>query len=147
MRPRPARVRYASLTLIVVAALALVFAGLSVRGYFESAQYEGIATRMTFAEFVVDAPDQILVPIGLALAAGTAAVGMFRRREWGRIVAVAVGVAIGIGGVMLLVTALREWGLPGSYSVLLVPPGVVATLVGSFIAVACLTTASFFSEP
>jgi hypothetical protein len=146
MERRPARVTIAVVVLAAVAALAFIYVALSIRGYVDSATYDGIASRMTFLEFVADAPDQVLIPTGLGTTATAAAFGVIRRRSWGRILAILIGLALVLGGLVVLVAAVREWGLPGSFSGLLLAPAIVAILVGAFVGLAAFMAATYFRE-
>jgi hypothetical protein len=146
MPPRPTRINVAAVVLVLTAVLALAFAALQVVGYAGSAEYDGIATRMGFFEYVLDAPDQTVLPVALAITAGAAAYGLRRGLPWGRALAGAVGVLFLAGAIKLAVTAIAEWGLPGSFSAFLIPPAVVATLIGGYLVWAALTSATSTAE-
>jgi hypothetical protein len=145
MRTRPGRVTVAAVVLILVAVLTVLIGWLGVVGYFGSFQGGGVATPTTL-ELVVGAIVQASIPLGLALAAGAAASGLMRGRSWGRTLAIAIGALFLVGGLALAWSALREWGLPGSFSALLAPPAVVALVVGGYVAYAAATSGSYFTD-
>ncbi len=120
-------------TLIVIAALTLLNTARGFVSYFPSADDGGIVPQISVLEFLLDAPEQTLVPAVVGILSAIAAVGVFRGRRWGQILAIGVGAASVLGGVMLLLPLIAEWGPPGSFAILLVPPGIVALLAGAFI--------------
>ncbi len=145
-RARPARVTGAVLVLGIAAALSLVWAVRSVLGYFESTEYGGIATLMPIHEFILDAPEQVILPLGLAVLAGTASLGVWQGRPWGRALAAIVTAIILLGAVLLTVGVVVEWGLPGSFAVLLIPPIIVMLVVGGYIVWTLLTSSTYFDR-
>ncbi len=136
----------AVLVLGIVAALTLFWAVRSVLGYFESADFGGIATLMPIHEFILDAPEQVILPLGLGVLAGTAGIGVWQGRPWGRAVAAIVAAVILLGAVLMTVSVVVEWGLPGSFAVLLIPPTIVALAGGGYIAWALLTSPTYFDR-
>jgi hypothetical protein len=130
--------------LIVIAVLTLLYMARGLVGYFQSADVGGIATQISIGEFLLEAPEQILVPAAVGILSGISAVGVFRGRRSGQILAIGVGAAYLIGGVILLVPAVVEWGVPGSFAILLVPPGIVALLAGVFIVYAAVAHRAYF---
>jgi uncharacterized membrane protein (UPF0136 family) len=130
--------------LIVIAVLTLLNTARGLVGYFQSAADSGIATQISVGEFLLEAPEQILVPAVVGILSGIAAVGVFRGRRWSQILAIGVGAASLLGGVMLLLPAIVEWGVPGSFAILFIPPGIVALLVGAFIVYAAVAYRAYF---
>lgn len=140
---RPASVTALGVLLILIAALLLFSAVRGVLGYFESAQYGGVATRMSLAEYLLERPQETLLPPFIGLVAAIAGVGVFRGRRWARPLAVGVGVAAIVGGVFLLLIVLSELGLPGSFAMLFLPPGLLAILIGGFVVYAALANGAY----
>jgi hypothetical protein len=145
-RGRPARVTGAIVLLTIGALGAFLWAVLSVLGYVESGRYDGIATRMSFVEYIIDMPDQILIPLGVALASAGAALGVVRRRQWGRRLAIGLALAMALTGLVLLFRAVLEWNLPGSFAILLVPPGLILLLSGASLAYAMISAPGYFFD-
>lgn len=143
---RPARLTAAAVILVAVSALALLYVGLQVVSFAGSADDGGTASRLTFLEFVVDAPEQTVAPVALAIVAGAAAFGVVRGRRWGRTLALGVGAVFLVGAAVLVLSALQEWGLPGSFSALLIPPAVVACLIGGYLSWAALTSGASLAQ-
>lgn len=141
--PRPASVTALGILLILIAALLLVGAARNVLGYFESAQFEGVATRMSLLEYLTERPQETLLPPFIGLMAAIAGIGVFAGRRWARPLAVAVGVATILGGVFLLLVVLSELGIPGSFAMLFLPPGILAVLIGSYVVYAALTNGAY----
>ncbi|MEP7083028.1 MAG: hypothetical protein ABI841_08675 [Chloroflexota bacterium] len=132
--------------LIVISALLLLSAARSILGYFESAQYDGVATRMSLVEYLLERPQDTLLPPFVGLMAAIAAAGVFGGRRWARPLAAAVGVATILGGAFLLLVVLSELGLPGSFAILFLPPALLALLVGAFVVYAALRNAAYLSR-
>lgn len=130
--------------LVVTAVLALLNTARGLVGYFQSADVGGIANQISVGEFLLEAPEQTLVPAVVGIVSGIAAVGVFRARRWGQILAIGVGAASLLGGVMLLLPLIVEWGVPGSFAILLVPPGIVALLAGAFIVYTAVANRAYF---
>ena len=95
--PRPASVTALGILLILIAALLLFSAARNVLSYFESAQFDGVATRMSLAAYLFERPQDTLLPPVVGLMAAVAGIGVFGGRRWARPLAIAVGLAI-IGG-------------------------------------------------
>ena len=123
--------------LIVIAVLTLLRAAVSFVGYDDG----GTAP---LSEFLLGQPEQTLLPPAFGVLAGIAAVGVLRGRRWGAILTIAVGTATILGGVILLWIAIIEHGVPGSFAVLFVPPGIAALLAGAFILYAALANQAYF---
>lgn len=137
---RPRSISGLVVALIVIAALTLLQAAVRMIGY-PSADDGSVAP---LSEFLLGQPEQTLLPPAIGLLAGIAAVGVLRGRRWGAILAIAVGTATILGGVILLWVAIVELGVPGSFAVLFVPPGIVALLAGAFILYAALANQAYF---
>jgi len=86
---------------------------------------------------------QLAIPPFIGLVAAIAGVGVFRGRQWARPLAVGVGVATILGGVFLLLIVLSELGLPGSFAMLFLPPGLLAILIGGFVVYAALANGAY----
>jgi len=143
---RPRSVTGLGVVLIVIGVLALLNMARGLVGYFQSAAADGIATEVSLGEFLLVAPEQTLVPAAVGIIAGIACLGVLRGHRWGQILAIGVGAATLLGGVRLLVPAIVEWGVPGSFSILLLPPAFVAFLVGAYVLYAALVNRSYFSQ-
>jgi hypothetical protein len=143
---RPRRVTGLGVMLIVIAVLALLNMARGLVGYFQSADDGGIATQVSVGEFLLVAPDQTLVPAGIGVFSSIAAVGVFRGRRWSQILAIGVGAASLLGGVMLTMPAIAEWGVPGSFALLLLPAAFVAFLIGAYVLYAALANRAWFSQ-
>lgn len=141
--PRPASVTALGMVLIVIAVLLLLSAARGIVGYFESAEYGGVATRVSLAEYLLERPQDTLLPPLIGVMAAIAAVGAFRGRGWARPLSVAVGAAVILGGAFLLFIVVAEWGLPGSFAVLFLPPGLLAVLIGGFVVWAALANGAY----
>ena len=141
--PRPASVTALGILLVLIAALLLVSGARNVLGYFESAQFDGVATRMSLASYLLERPQETLLPPFIGLMAAIAGIGVFGGRRWARPLAVAVGVAIILGGLFLLLVVLSELGIPGSFAMLFLPPGILAVLIGLFVVYAALSNAAY----
>jgi formate hydrogenlyase subunit 3/multisubunit Na+/H+ antiporter MnhD subunit len=122
--------------LALVALLATAFVVIAVAGSQLTTDLDGATREVGLAERLSDNPARFLLPLGLALAAGGAGLGLVGSRPWAPSVAVGVGVATLLIGMFLLYQAAREWGMEGSFSPLLVPPGVVCLGVGAYIVLA-----------
>jgi hypothetical protein len=140
---RPKSVTALGILLTVIAALLLLSAARGIVGYFESAEYGGVATQLSLVEHLLVRPQDTLLPPLIGLMAAIAAVGVFQRRAWARPLSVAVGVAVILGGAFLLFIVVAEWGLPGSFAVLFLPPGLLAVLIGAFVVWASLANAAY----
>ncbi len=143
---RPPSVTRLGIVLIVVALLALLNMARGLVGYFQSADDGGIATQVSLGEFLLVAPEQTLVPAGIGTLSGIGAVGVFRGRRWSRILAIGVGAASVLGGVMLSLPAILEWGVPGSFALLLLPAAVVAFLIGAYVLYAAHVNRAYFRQ-
>lgn len=132
--------------LIVVAVLALLNVARGLVGYFESAQYGGLASRVPVGEYLLLVAGETLVPAGVGVLAVSAAVGVFLGRRWGRILAIGVGGVCVLVGVLLTVPTIVEWGMPGSFALLLLPFAFVAFLVGGYVLYAALANGAYFSR-
>ena len=143
---RPASVTALGFLLILIAALLLFNAARNVLSYFESAEYEGVATRMSLAEYLLERPQETLLPPLIGVMAAIGGVGAFRGRRWTRPVAVAVGVATVLGGAFLVMIALSELGIPGSFAMLFLPPAVLAVAMGAFIVYAALVNGAYLNR-
>ncbi len=141
--PRPASVTALGILLSIIAAL-LLFGGVrTLLGYFESAQFDGVATRMSLGEYLFERPQETLLLPLIGVAAAIAGVGVFRGRRWARLLAVAVGVAMILGGAFLLLMVLSELGVPGSFAILFLPPGILAVLIGGYVVWAALAHSAY----
>jgi hypothetical protein len=143
---RPRSVTALGVVLILIALLALLNVARGLVGYFESAGYGGIATRVSVAEFVVTASDQILVPAAIGIGSALASTGVFRGRRWGQVLAICVGSAILLVGAMLTLPTIVEWGVPGSFALLLLPGALIAFLVGGYVLYAAFVNRAYFSQ-
>jgi hypothetical protein len=81
---------------------------------------------------------------GLALAGGF---GMLAGARWGWWLGIAAAAAVIAGGVWLVITALMEWDLPGSFAALRLPPAAVALLVGGVLVYGLIASRAYFSAP
>lgn len=142
---RPASVTALGMVLIVIAVLLLLNTARGIAGYFESAEFGGVATQMSLAEYLVERPQDTLLPPVVGVVAAVAAVGVFRGRAWARPLSVAVGVIVILGGAFLLLIVASEWGVPGSFAILFLPPGLLAVLIGAFVVWAALKNAAHLS--
>ena len=133
------------LVLLVLALFSILAVGLSVLQYVQSSEYGGIATQVPPLEYFPRAPE-VLIPAALGITAALGAVGVLRGHRWGRILAVGLGAAINLGGLFALANLVREWGMPGSFAVLSVPPAIVAFLVGGFVVYVALRNAAYLSR-
>jgi len=120
---RPRSVTGLGVVLIVIAVLALLNTARGLVSYFQSADY-GTA--------------------GAGILSVIAAVGVFRGRRWGQILAIGVGAASLLSGVMLSLPTIVEWGMPGSFALLLLPFASVAFLVGAYVLYAALVNKAYF---
>lgn len=143
---RPRTVMGLGVVLVVVAALALLNGAREVVGYFQSADDGGIATQLSVGEFLLVAAAQTMVPAGIGILSAIAAVGVFRGRRWGQILAIGIGAASLLGGVMLSLPAIVEWGVPGSFAVLLLPAAFVAFLIGAYVLYAAFVYRAYLSR-
>jgi len=117
--------------LFLISLLFLAYAGLILASYLAvPGDVGGIAS---LVELLMQAPTQVLVPSAIGIAAGIAGIGVLRDRRWGAVLAIGVGLALILGGVVLLWVVLSELGLPGSFVVLFLPPAAVALVVGTFV--------------
>jgi hypothetical protein len=125
--------------LIVLALVALLGTALvvaTVAASQSTTDVDGTTREIPLVERVVDDPARFLLPLAVAVAAGGAAVGLALGRPWAADVAVAVGISVLLIGAFLLYQAAREWGMEGSFSALLVPPGAVCVGIGAYTALA-----------
>ena len=141
--PRPASVTALGIVLILLAALLLLSLMRYIPGYFEIAALEDAATRRSLLEYLMERPEDTLLPPLIGLASAIAAVGVFRGRGWAGWLAIAVGLAILAGGVLLLFIAVSGLGAPGSFAVLIFPPAILALLIGGFVVYAALRNAAY----
>ena len=123
-----------ALALVALLAMALVVATIAASQF--TTDVDGTTREVPLLERVSSDPARFLVPLAVAVAGGAAAVGLVRGRGWAADVAVVVGVSVLLVGAFLLYQAAREWGMEGSFSPLLVPPGVVGLSVGAYILLA-----------
>lgn len=130
---------------MVLALLSDLALALSVLQYVQSSDYGGIATRVPSLEYFTGAPE-VLIPAALGTAAALGAVGVFRGRRWGRVLAIGLGAFIILGGLFLLGNLVREWGMPGSFAVFSVPPAILAFLIGGFVVWTALRNAAYLSR-
>jgi len=134
MAPESDRSRSAialGVVLFLIALLFLAYAGVILASYLAvSGDVGGIAS---LVELLMQAPTQVLVPSAIGIAAGIAGIGVLRARRWGAVLAIGVGLALILGGVVLLWVVFSELGLPGSFAVLFLPPAAVALVVGTFV--------------
>jgi uncharacterized membrane protein (UPF0136 family) len=140
---RPRSVTGLGAALILIAVLALLNVARGLVGYFQS-DVDGIATRFSLGEFLFQVPEQTLVPAVVGILAAIAAIGVFRARRWGLALAVGVGMACLVGGVLLTWPTIAEWGLPGSFALLLLPAAFVAFATGAYVLYAALGNRAFF---
>jgi formate hydrogenlyase subunit 3/multisubunit Na+/H+ antiporter MnhD subunit len=122
--------------LTLVALLATAFVVSALAGSQLTTDLDGATREVGLAERLSDNPARFLLPLGLALAAAASGFGLVGGRPWAPSVALGVGIATLLIGMFLLYQAAREWGMEGSFSPLLVPPGVVCLGVGAYIALA-----------
>jgi hypothetical protein len=126
---RPRSVTGQGVVLIVIAVLALLNLARGLVG-----------------EFLLADPGQTLVPAGVGILSLIAAVRVFRGRRWSQILAIGVGAASLLGGVMLSLPMIVEWGMPGSFAVLLLPFAFVAFLIGAYVLYAALVNRPYFHQ-
>jgi len=141
--PRPGSVTALGIVLILTAAVLLLSLMRYVPGYFEVAQLEDVGTRRSLLEYLLERPQDTLLPPLIGLASAIAAVGVFGGRRWARPLAIAVGLTILAGGVLLLLIAVSGLGAPGSFAVLIFPPAILALLIGGFVVYAALRNAAY----
>ena len=122
------------LALVTLLAIAFVFMGLAGQQF--TTDTNGVTREVGSAERIATDPARFLLPLALAAAAGAACVGLRRRSRWAPGVALTVGVSVLVIGAWLLYQAAREWGMEGSFSPLLVPPGAACLGVGLYILLA-----------
>ena len=143
MAPESDRSRSAialGVVLFLIALLFLAYAGVILASYLAvPGDVGGIAS---LVELLMQAPTQVLVPSAIGIAAGIAGIGVLRARRWGAVLAIGVGLALILGGVVLLWVVFSELGLPGSFAVLFLPPAAVALVVGTFVLWAARATAA-----
>lgn len=138
---RPRSVTALGIVLIVLALLFLSYVGLSVVSTLQDPG-DGGGDVASLVELMLEAPAQILVPSAIGIAAGSAGIGVLRARRWGAVLAIGVGLALIMGGVVLLWVVFSELGLPGSFAVLFLPTAAVALVVGTFVLWAARATAA-----
>jgi hypothetical protein len=126
--------------------LALLNVARGLLGLFQSADDGGIASQMAVGEFLLVAPEQVLVPATLGIGSGIAGVAVLGGRGWSQILAIAVGVACIVVGVLLTLPAIAEWGVPGSFALLLLPAAAVAFLVGAYVLYAAVANRAYFRQ-
>ena len=124
------------MVLVLVALLAAALLVLTVAASQYVTDVDGTTRELPLAERVSGDPVRFLLPLAYAIAAGAAAVGLARGRPWAADVAVVVGISVLLIGAFLLYQAAREWGMEGSFSALLVPPGLVCLGLGAYAALA-----------
>ena len=125
------------LGLMALLAIAFLMTGVAAAHY--TTDINGVTREVGLAERIANDPARFLLPLALAAAAGAAVFGLTRGRQWAPGVALTVGVSILLIGALLLYQAAREWGMEGSFSPLLVPPGVACLGVGLYILLAVRT--------
>lgn len=136
---RPRSVTALGVVLIVLALLLLLYVGISVVGTLQNPG-DGGGDVASLVELMLETPAQVLVPSAIGIAAGIGGIGALRRRRWSAVLAIGVGMALLLGGVVLLWVVISELGLPGSFAVLFLPPAAVALIVGTFVLWAALAT-------
>lgn len=95
---------------------------------------DGTTRELPLVKRITGDPARFLLPLALAIAAGGAAVGLARGLQWAADLAIMVGISVLLIGAFLLYQAAREWGLEGSFSALLVPPGAACVGIGAYAA-------------
>ncbi len=143
---RPRSATGLGVVLILIGVLALLNMARGLVGYFASAEDGGIASRAPIGEYLLLASMETLVPAGVGILSVVGAVGVFLGRRWGRILATGVGAATVFAGVLLTLPAIVEWGMPGSFALLLLPAAFVAVLLGGFVLYAALANRAYFSQ-
>jgi hypothetical protein len=132
--------------LIVIGVLALLNVARGLVGYFASAEDGGIASQAPIGEYLLLAPAETLVPAGVGMFSVIAGVGVFLDRSWGRILAIGVGAATVLAGVLLTLPAIVEWGVPGSFAMLLLPAAFIAFVLGGYVLYAALANRAYLSQ-
>ncbi len=135
-RPIPSAPLALVIVLALVTLLAMAFVISGVAGSQFTTGLDGETREVGLAERVRVDPARFLLPLALALAAGASGLGLAAGRPWAAWVAQTVGASIVLIGAFLLYQAAREWGMEGSFSPLLVPPGAVCLGVGAYVAFA-----------
>ena len=136
---RPRSVTALGIVLIVLALLFLLYVGLSIVSTLQNPG-DGGGDVASLLELMLEAPGQVLVPSVIGIAAGFGGIGVLRQRRWSVVLAIGVGLALLLGGVVLLWVVISELGLPGSFAVLFLPPAAVALIAGTFVLWAALAT-------
>ena len=132
--------------LVVVAALAILNTARSVVGYLPVAGDGGPAAPFSITEFLLTTPEQTLAPALVGLFSAVAAGGVFRARHWSIVLVIGVGVAMLMGGVLLALPSIVEWGVLGSFALLLLPAGLLAVLIGMYLVYAALANRAYLSR-
>ena len=125
------------LGLVALLAIAFLMTGVAAAHY--TTDINGVTREVGLADRIAHDPARFLLPLALAVMAGAAGFGLTRGRQWAPGVALAVGVSVLLISALLLYQAAREWGMEGSFSPLLVPPGVACLGVGLYILLAART--------
>lgn len=87
----------------------------------------------------------VLVPATFAAVALAAGFGMLAGARWGWQLGIVAAAALIAGGVWLVVTALMELSLPGSFAVLRFPPAAVAFAVGGSLVYGLIAKRAYFA--
>ncbi|MGQ0607542.1 MAG: hypothetical protein ACT4OQ_03650 [Chloroflexota bacterium] len=134
--------------MMVLATLGLLSATLYIAGYFDAANFGGARYRPSFSEYIVGVPlwQSPVTTILVGLAAGVAGMGLLNGRGWSQILAIGIGSLSVAAAVALFGNAIAGWSQPGSFAVLLLPPAVVALLLGTLVLHGIATTRTYFGQ-
>jgi hypothetical protein len=88
----------------------------------------------------------VLLPATFAAVAVAAGFGMLAGARWGWQLGLVAAAAVLAGGAWLVITALMEWSLPGSFAVLRLAPAAVAFLVGGSLAYGLISKRAYFAD-
>lgn len=99
---------------------------------------DGTTREVPMVERLTNDLGAALGSLGFSVTAALAAVSLWMRRPWGIYPAVAVGAGAAWVSAMLLSQAAREWGMEGSFSPLLVPPGVLCAAIAALVVIAAV---------
>lgn len=88
----------------------------------------------------------VLLPATFAAVAVAAGFGMLTGARWGWQLGLVAAAAVLAAGAWLVITALMEWNLPGSFAALRLPPAAVALLVGGSLAYGLISKRAHFAD-
>ena len=132
--------------LMVIGVLAVLNVARGLVGYFASAEDGGIASEIPIGEYLLLASRETLVPAGVGVLSVIAGVGAFLGRRWAWVIAIVVGAATVLAGVLLTLPAIVEWGVPGSFALLLLPAALGSFLLGGYVLYAALANRANLSQ-